>query len=551
MTLLDNRYQVTRELGEGAFGKTYIAVDTRSPMKRQCVVKQLKLVATPEQNRFYQSLFEREAEVLEQIGQKAQGRIPNLLAYFTQAGEHFFVMELVAGPTLADCIAKSGRQDEATVREWLSKILETLDFLHGVEYKNTQGKNFQGVIHRDIKPGNIIIRESDCSPVLIDFGVVKEIAVRSTVGKDGTTTMTAGTAFFMPPEQEKGHPVTASDLFALGVTAMVALTGKQPIEFYDLTDLTFEWRKYAPEISSELANVLDRATQTKARNRFQSAREMLDLLSPCPLEQSPPKPFLPTPAPFSPTQATPNPLGVTPRISEMERNQQNGESAVFSARIEVVYIPAGEFQMGSRNGELDEGPVHRVVIPEPIWMGKYAVTQAQWESVMGNNPSHFKGHNLPVETVSWDDCQEFIRRLKAIGDGYTYRLPTEAEWEYACRAGTTGDYAGNLDAFGWYEKNSGDETHPVGQKEPNAWGLYDMHGNVWEWCADWYGTYLSYSVTNPTGPSSGSLRVRRGGSWGGTAAYCRAAARSRNSPGARRNYLGLRLVRLPQLSLPS
>jgi serine/threonine protein kinase len=224
MTLLDNRYQVTQELGEGAFGNTYVAVDTRSPSQRQCVVKQLKLVATAEQNNFYQSLFQREASVLEEIGRQSQGRIPNLLAYFTQAGDHFFVMELVSGLTLGECIAKVGKQDEATVRGWLLKILETLDFIHAVEYTDKDGKKFRGVIHRDIKPGNIIIRENDGFPVLIDFGVVKEIAARSTVRNDGTLTMMAGTPFYMPPEQEKGSPVVASDLYALGVTAMVALT---------------------------------------------------------------------------------------------------------------------------------------------------------------------------------------------------------------------------------------------------------------------------------------------------------------------------------------
>jgi formylglycine-generating enzyme required for sulfatase activity len=216
-----------------------------------------------------------------------------------------------------------------------------------------------------------------------------------------------------------------------------------------------------------------------------------------------------------------------------------------AAGIKLVFIPAGEFQMGSENGVSDEKPVHRVVIPEPFWMGKYEVTQAQWESVMGNNPSRFKGQNLPVETVSWDECQEFIRKLNAKGDGNTYALPTEAEWEYACRAGTKDDYAGSsLDTLGWYNKNSGNQTHPVGQKQANAFGLHDTHGNVWEWCADWYdGNFYKRSrATNPTGPESGQYRVLRGGSWFFNADYCRSAFRYGNTPTERNNYNGFRIV---------
>ncbi len=212
--------------------------------------------------------------------------------------------------------------------------------------------------------------------------------------------------------------------------------------------------------------------------------------------------------------------------------------------MEFVLIPAGKFQMGSTTGESDEKPVHWVRISQPFYLGKYEVTQAQWKTVMGSdNPSFFKGDNLPVDTVSWDDCQVFIRKLNARRDGYTYRLPSEAEWEYACRAGTTGDYAGKLGARAWYYGNSGNQTHPVGWKSPNRWGLYDMHGNVWEWCQDWYGGdyYQNSPGTDPQGPSMGSDRVFRGGSWNTTAVICRSANRRRQLPDFRGP--GLRLVR--------
>jgi len=169
---------------------------------------------------------------------------------------------------------------------------------------------------------------------------------------------------------------------------------------------------------------------------------------------------------------------------------------------------------------------------------------------MGKNPSNFNGNdNCPVESVSWHDTQEFITKLNQ-KDDKIYRLPTEAEWEYACRAGTstiyyTGNSVDDLDRAGWYSGNSGNKTHPVGEKETNAWGLYDMHGNVWEWCQDWYGDYPSGSVTDPIGLPKGSFRVIRGGSWYSAAQSCRSASRPDFEPGIRLLILGFRLVLLP------
>src|SRR5262249_24141391 len=168
-------------------------------------------------------------------------------------------------------------------------------------------------------------------------------------------------------------------------------------------------------------------------------------------------------------------------------------------RLDMPFFrtPGGEFLMGSADGYGDERPVHTVRISQPFYLGQYAVTQGQWQAVMGSNPSQFTGDpNRPVETVSWEDVQEFIRRLHAREGGATYRLPTEAEWEYAARAGSTtaygfGDDPRQLSEYAWYSENAGRQTHPVGQLKPNAWGLYDMHGNVWEWVQDWYGPYTA------------------------------------------------------------
>jgi formylglycine-generating enzyme required for sulfatase activity len=242
------------------------------------------------------------------------------------------------------------------------------------------------------------------------------------------------------------------------------------------------------------------------------------------------------------TRSTPHPTKTAsvPPASAIVRNQMG---------MELVYVPAGSLMMGSNKHD-SEKPVHRVTIREGFYLGRYEVTQAQWQQVIGNNPSNFKGDDLPVEEVSWDDAQEFIRRINARGDGFTYRLPTEAEWEYACRAGTTGEYAGNLDAMAWYDRNSGSQTHPVGQKQPNSFGLYDMNGNVWEWCEDYYHASYVGAPTNDSAWSRGdsSDRVLRGGSWNGSDGNLRCAERN-GGPSNNGNYAyGFRVVAISRSS---
>jgi formylglycine-generating enzyme required for sulfatase activity len=225
-----------------------------------------------------------------------------------------------------------------------------------------------------------------------------------------------------------------------------------------------------------------------------------------------------------------------------------------SLGMELVLISAGTFKMGSNDSDAYAGerPGHTVRITQPFYLGKYEVTQSQWQAVMGNNPSTFTGDpNRPVDNVSWDDVQEFIRRLNSREGGTAYRLPTEAEWEYAARAGTTtrwsfGDDASQLGRYAWYEGNAGKQTHPVGQLQPNPWGLYDMYGNVWEWVQDWYGKYASDTAIDPGGPASGSDRVFRGGSWGNATRFCRSAHRLGDAPGTRFVDLGFRLLKVAQ-----
>ncbi len=240
--------------------------------------------------------------------------------------------------------------------------------------------------------------------------------------------------------------------------------------------------------------------------------------------------------------------------SENGSTSRGASTYTNSIGMEFVKIPAGSYMRGCdsnfENCLSDAIPQQRINISS-FYLGKYEVTQEQWVAVMGSNPSHFKGRANPVEYVSWNDIQEFVRRLNAKEGHNRYRLPTEAEWEYAARAGSTtaysfGDNADELGTYAWYGEDwGGGSPHPVGQKKTNVWGLYDMYGNVWEWCSDWYNEkYYSWSkkTDDPSGPSSGVIRVRRGGSWSNGAEDCRSANRDGNTPDVRNINFGFRLV---------
>ena len=260
-----------------------------------------------------------------------------------------------------------------------------------------------------------------------------------------------------------------------------------------------------------------------------------------------PTPVRPKPKPKPKPEPKPKPKP-TPKVS----SSYTDDGIMFSignVRFEMVRVEGGTFTMGATSEQgsdaYSDETTHQVTLSS-YSIGKTEVTQALWQAVMGSNPSYFKGSNLPVEEVSWEDCQTFIRKLNAL-TGKNFRLPTEAEWEYAARGGnkSRGDkYSGSntLSNVAWYTDNSSATTHPVATKASNELGIYDMSGNVWEWCSDWYGSYSSSSQYNPTGPNSGSDRVYRGGGWFNLAWCCRVSYRYDGTPASRLSYLGLRLA---------
>lgn len=535
--VLQERYRGVRVIGEGGFGRTFLAVDEQR-LDTPCVIKQF----LPQQSgsaalEKATELFKQEAFRLRDLGKHSH--IPDLLAFFPQEGRLYLVQEFIEGKNLLDELQQKGKFSESEVKQILVELLPILQFVHDNK-----------VIHRDIKPENIIRSSQTGALFLIDFGVSKEVG-GSVLTKVGTITGTLG---YAPPEQMRGKVFPNSDLYSLAVTCIRLLTGY--FQKDDGDDLIFDsmrmqwiWKQYV-SVSQELEIVLDKMLQDIPVNRFQSATEVFSALQ---IQEVPANIIVPqlpvSPNPFQQVLQFISPPLKLPVYPNQNENLGNG------VILEMVAIPGGKFLMGSPEGEGNdrEKPQHQVTI-QPFYMGKYPVTQAQWEMVsrlpevkidLRSKPSHFKGANLPVENVSWHDAQEFCARISK-ATGKLYRLPSEAEWEYACRSGTTTPYY-----FGKtittdlvsHDKKYG-QTTDVGKFPPNAFGLCDMHGNVWEWCEDsWHENYIN-------APKNGSCwidindnkRMLRGGHWRINPESCRSAFRDNSNFDDNNKYIGFRVV---------
>jgi formylglycine-generating enzyme required for sulfatase activity len=571
-TILNGRYLIKEKIDKGGQGNIYVAEDQQQDNQFVAIKEAFHAAASHRQQ------FEREARLLKNLNHPA---LPRVIEYFTEGNDQFIVMEFIPGENLDTRLSNGEKFEPDQIAVWAGRLLDLLEYLHAQK---------PPVIHRDIKPANLKLKNGEI--ILLDFGLAKNLTTNTLLGKS----FVGGTPAYAPPEQISGTGTDArSDLFSLGATLHHLLTRLPPTkvevrwellgEGYDapvqpeklmkrnLTDADARF------LSKALAHFLSKALALDPEKRFQTAAEMHAAL-----QQAQPVP--PDLASFEFTTVTLDSHGrVIARPNGSAR--QFIEDLGYGVKLEMVEIPAGEFMMGSTEAEVQtnlaeakrynkdaklewisrETPRHRVSVPG-FAMGKYAVTQAQWRAVaklpklkldLNPEPSHFKGDDLlPVESVNWEEAAEFCKRLSH-ETGRSYRLPSEAEWEYACRAGTTTPFAfgetitpqvvnydGNYPYASAPKGESRQKTVPVGSLGvANGFGLFDLHGNVWEWCEDvWHPDYNGAPDDGRAWTTGGdqNYRLLRGGSWVSYGFGCRSATRLNIAPGVRNGNNGFRVV---------
>ena len=581
MTL--GEFEITELLGRGGMGGVYKA---RQPSLDRIVAIKVLPRAPSEK---LAARFEREARAVAAVNHP---NIINVYSVGSDQGYQYIAMEFVAGETLREILEREGPLSPERAIEMMKQTASALVAAHGA-----------GILHRDIKPANILLTPRGDVKVA-DFGLAKRPDIDVSVTQAGKP---LGTPLYMPPEVARGGQFeVASDLYSLGATFYHLLAGRPPFEGDTRTEIAVKQvessppplTETAPHVPQALVWAIDRLLARNPAERFPTAEALLenleyidagmaasqsastvDRLIPAPkrrvLDKIPVAKKAERPQfliagivvgvlvvavalilifTLGPKDNGTSQKGGPPPVKpepppDAEKQIDLGKGVT----MKLALIPAGEFMMGSPESEKDrnvgEGPQHKVTISSGapgFYMGVTEVTQEQYEAVMGKNPSKFKGPKNPVNQVSWNDAAEFCKKLSAKTRGIV-RLPTEAEWEYACRAGTKtrfyfGDSEKQLGDYAWYKENSDKKVHPVAQKEPNAWGLYDMHGNAWEWCSDWHGSYANAKAVDPQGPASGKDRVLRGGSWGDDAVSCRAARRLGRAPDDQDKTRGVRVV---------
>lgn len=537
--------------------------------------------------------FRKEARRIRKLNSPHVVKVRDL---FDDNDTSYYVMDFIDGESLSVRLNRLQRPlTEAEVCSLLPQVLDGLRSLHA-----------EHIWHLDLKPANIMV-DRQGKVLLIDLGASKQLQTADGVSVSTSSAM-AYTQGYAPPEQMDQHferfgPWT--DLYALGATLFHLLTLQRPPSASDILDdadaalampgvssrmqqlvrwLMTPGRNGRPQSVEEVCNFLNEGTETKqdSPNASSETRQIIPSDEES-LMQNKGKHMDDVISKFStPKHDKPNgdrtkrrwiyllPLALClfvvgiilirfmlPKGPDESAAQEEVEDVSSTSNVvldslitNIVYVSGGTFTMGATSeqgsdAEDDEKPTHSVTVSS-FYICKYEVTQAIWNAVMGATPSYFEGDDLPVTYVDFNDCQKFIRKLNAL-TGKNFRLPTEAEWEFAARGGNKSrgyKYAGsnNIGDVAWYDDNSGGEVCPVGTKSPNELGLYDMSGNVWEWCQDWYGDYSSASQTNPTGAGSGSYRVLRGGSWPDYARRCRSSFRCYYAPDDPHYTFGLRLV---------
>ncbi|MEK0178851.1 bifunctional serine/threonine-protein kinase/formylglycine-generating enzyme family protein [Microcoleus anatoxicus] len=582
---INNQYHLQEFLGCGGYGAVYKADEvTRNRLIREVAIK---LIAPEEdETKAEKQLTELQAAV--------NIHHENLICSYTSGecevkeDEYLFIVMEIAETTL-EKQRKTGKISPAEAIEIVKATAAALNYLHQSNPRK---------VHRDIKPANLLYAADKWK--LSDFGLLREISVKNSA----RTSDRRGTALYVPPEAYDGVVATGWDMWSLGIMTAEILTGIAPFTADTEAQLMKKIMEEEPEIDwskiPEPFTAIVRGCLKKERENRWTAEQVLTTLAPPVVERSrnpvveppvversrnpvvEPSPwttlsalFRSRPIPANPVvQPSPSTTLRVQRLSfqvitvnnkgqtiktEQRQAEYFSENLGRGVNLEMVQIPGGTFMMGSPDNEQgrhdSQSPQHRVTVPT-FFAGKYAITQAQWEAVMGNNPSKFKGEKRPVENVSWDDAVEFCKKLSQT-TGKKYRLLSEAEWEYACRAHTTtpfhfgetitpelvnynGNYPYAKASKGLYRQ----ETTDVGSFPPNAFGLYDMHGNVWEWCSDkWHDNYSKAPADGSSWETgTDNNRVQRGGSWLNDAVNCRSANRGWDSAGFRFSNVGFRVA---------
>ena len=578
-TMLNGRYRIECYLASGGFGNTYKALDTN--LECDVAIKEFYLsgystrgadgctvhTATPTASELFEGCREKFVTEAKRISKLKSDHIVRVADRFDDNGTSYYVMEFIEGASLKQRIKEKGPLIEQEALNISKQLVDALDVVHA-----------SGFYHLDIKPNNVMLTPAGRA-ILIDFGASKQIEMG---GGATQHSMMAHTPGYAPSEQidQRADRVGAwTDFYALGATLYAMLTAQMPPSISDITDEGDEAFQFPTTVSETARKAVTTMMKPSTKKRPQNSDEVRKLLT---VLQSEPHVdetaiigggSIPTPTKGEETVVMGGGFIPTPTKGEETVVMDGGNNVSLSSwddaipevftvngvSFKMIKVDGGTFMMGAtqeqQNPSEDEMPAHRVTLGRYM-VGETVVTQELWYAVMGQKPWCFKGVNFPVESVSWYACQDFIKKLNFL-TGKQFRLPTEAEWEFAARGGNKSKgyhYAGsdNLDEVGWYEGNSNPHTgffssrkvHAVAQKKPNELGIYDMSGNVWEWCQDSYEEdYYSKSTSvNPVNNTKTFSCINRGGSFFFYYGYCRVSKRSKSTPDDCSIDLGFRLA---------
>ena len=539
--LQGNKYKIVRFIKSGGFGNTYEAVHTI--FRKRVAIKEFfpkdfcnrdasnlhVTVGTQSKAGLVAKLkrkFIEEAVVLHDL--KHPG-IVTVSDVFEENGTAYYVMDYIEGNSLDDIVRLEGALPESKALSYIRQVCSAIEFVHS-----------QNRLHLDIKPGNVMVDNAGHT-ILIDFGTSKQYDEEN---GENTSTIMGMTPGYAPLEQYKRGGVQqftpATDIYSLGATLYKLLAGTTPP---DANEIYEDGLPALPSnLSPAVCSAVEKAMTPRRKDRPQSVAEFLSILNDgVEMEGSFPKLFKAVPDEMDESTVLVTDGSVIKQDSQTY--YRDNMLVINGVSYPMVRVEGGFFEMGG-GVAMTSDRCHNVKL-SAYSIGVFPVTQDIWETVMGDNPSNFKGARRPVEMISWLDCREFISRLNQI-TGLSFRLPTEAEWEFAARGGNFSHgykYSGadDVNQVAWHNGNSERQTYEVGLKSPNELGLYDMSGNVYEWCRDWYENYSGATQINPKGTYRGTLRVCRGGSWAGSSWCCRITYRNCNPPDFRSFFLGFRL----------